>query len=227
MLGSTRLLFTFLVLFPLSAFAEISSSVIIHSSSNAIYNGLTENNNKPYAAVNAELQLNPNWVFGAQLQDSEPVGIRQRQRVLSSYIGYDYAVNDNWLSSMYVINRKFLASARKWDYDEFSVKISHKNGAALNLTYAPNYYSSSVKGIGSTLSYIHHFTDRYYARTQVGTFNMPSQLNYQFAHLAVGTSVGRFNMEVAYHWTEKQAIQTRMGPIVSPGFVLSVNYLAF
>jgi hypothetical protein len=214
-------------LFSLPAIAVGSPTLLVRTASDSIYNGASENGGQPILGVNSEIQLNRNWVAGVQFQDSEPDGIRQRNRNLTTYLGYDKKLSNNWLSSTYVTHRAFPGGEREWDYDEFSSRLSHKSGASLGVSYSPNYYSSSVKGIGTTIKYARQLVDNLYIKTEFGNFNIPSLFSYQFAEATVGTSYKRLNVELGYHWTSDTILHTPVGNIASPKFVLSVNYVAF
>lgn len=227
MLRITRVFLTFLSLLPWFAEADVSGSVIIHASSNAVYNGLTENGDQPTIAINTELQLNKNWIFGVQLQDSEPVGLRQRQRAFTTYLGVDYQLSENWLGSAYAVSRQFIDAAVDWNYDEFSLTLSHESGASFDVTYSPNYYACSVKAIGAVMSYHHQLSDNFYVKSRLGNLHIHSMVNYPFSEFALGASFGRLNAELGYHWTKQNDISLRIGPIESPQWVLSVSYLAF
>ena len=213
--------------FSLSATAAVSPSFLVRAASDSIYNGVSENAEQPIIAINAEFQINSNWVTGVQFQDSEPDTVRHRNRNVSTYIGYDKTLSDNWLSSTYYTHRTFPGGQREWDYDEFSSRLSHKSGASIGVSYSPNYYSSSVKAIGSTIKYSRRLAERFYVKTEAGNFNIPSLFNYQFAEVTIGANYKRFNVELGYHWTSDTILHTPVGNITSPKFVLGINYIAF
>jgi hypothetical protein len=207
--------------------ADVSSTLLIRTASDSIYNGTSENTGQPIVAINAEFQVTSTLVAGVQFQDSEPENVRQRNRNLSTYLGYDKKISRNWLSSTYFTHRTFPGGQREWDYDEFSSRLSHRSGASIGVSYSPNYYSSSVKAIGTTIKYSRPLIERVYVKTEIGNVSIPSLFSYQFAEATVGTSYKRFNVELGYHWTSDTILHTPVGNITSPQFVLSVNYVAF
>lgn len=216
----------FLSLWSLPVAASIEPSLFIRAASNSVYNGVSENANQPIIAINAEFQLNYHWTAGIQLEKSE-AGKSQRNQNLSSYIGYDKKISENWLSSTYFTHRAFLDSQREWNYDEFSSRLSHKNGFSVALSYAPNYYSSSAKAIGTTVNYSRPLIKNSYIKASVGNMSIPSLLSYQFIETTVGINYKRLNVELGYHWVNERILSTPVGNITSPQFVFSVNYFAF
>lgn len=216
-----------LFLFSSRVTASVVPTILVRVASDSIYNGVSENAEQPIIALNAEFQLNTNWVAGIQFQDSEPESVRQRNRNISAYLGYDKKISNDWLSSTYYTHRAFPGGAREWDYDEFSSRLSHKSGASLGVSYAPNYYSSSVKAISSSFRYTRPIIDNIYMRAELGNLTIPTLFNYQFGELTVGTRYKRFNIELGYHWTSDTFINTPVSNIRSPQFVFSLNYVAF
>ncbi|TDF41640.1 hypothetical protein EYS14_01955 [Alteromonadaceae bacterium M269] len=220
-------LFLTLLSVPMEASAYTLPSVVVRASSDSIYHGSSENAGEASIAINAELPISANWIAGLQFQDSNPSGVRQRHRNISGYLGFDKKIAKNWLSSTYFTHRAFPGSGRTWDYDEFTTRLTHQNGLSFGTFYAPNYYSSSVKALGANIQYTGRLVDRFYWRSQAGNINIPSLFSYQYADFTVGTSYKRINVELGYHWTSETLIQTSVGTIDSPDFVLSVNYVVF
>ncbi len=213
-------------LFSLPLSASIEPSVFIRAASNSIYNGVSENADQAIIAINAELQINYYLTTGIQLQNARK-DTSQRNRNFSSYIGYDKKISTNWLSSTYFTHRAFPGSEREWDYDEISSRLSHSKGLSLGLTYSPNYYSSSVKAIKSTIAYSRHLVKNSYFKTEVGNVNIPTLSSYQFIEATIGARYQRFNFELGYHWVNDTLLSTSVGNIASPKFILSVSYFAF
>lgn len=207
--------------------AAVAPTVLVRASSDAVYNGVSENGGQAIIAINAEFQLSKSWTTGVQFQDSEPAGIRQRNRSVLAYVGYDKKLSDNWLSSTYFTHREFPGGQREWEYDEFSSRLSHRSGASFGVVYAPNYYSSSVKSFGTNVRYGNKLISKTYWRAELGNINIPSLFNYQYAELTLGTRYKRLNIELGYHWTSNTILHTPVGNITSPHAVFSINYLAF
>ncbi|MEM0912011.1 MAG: hypothetical protein AAGJ37_13610 [Pseudomonadota bacterium] len=212
---------------PVFCFAGVEPSVVIRVASDSIYNGASESGSEPSIAINTELQLSPQWVFGLQLQDAEPNTVRQRQRNVTAYVGFEKQIADDWLSSTYLVHRGFPGGARKWHYEEILTNINHRNGVFAGVSYANDYYSSDVKAYGINVGYSDRFNDDFYWRAKIGNLNIPSLFSYQYAELSVGANAGRFNVEVGYHYVSESVDASPVGQIASPNAVLSVSYLAF
>lgn len=193
----------------------------------AIYQGVSETNGKPILAVNGEYALTSNIIVGAQLRKVIVNNSLPRDGNFSTYIGYDKAIGKNWLSSTYIIHRKFPQAQIDWDFTQVSTRLSNINGLSFDISYSPNYYSASVKGIGTKAQYTKDVSKHWYWRAQLGNFNIPSLLNYQHADLSIGLRFQQINIELSYHWTSDTELRTRVGSIQSPNALLSITYAAF
>jgi hypothetical protein len=222
--------FIFIALFLLFAMDSIASdfpTLSLRVATEAIYQGVSETNGKPVIAINSEYALTSSIIVGAQFQEVITTSNIPRSRNFSTYIGYDNVITKNWLISNYIIHRKFPKAGINWDYNQISSQISSRHGLSFGVSYAPNYYSASVKGIGATAQYIKDVSKNWYWRTQLGNFNIPSLLSYQYADFTIGWRAYHVNIELSYHWVSDTELQTRVGNIQSPNALLSLSYAAF
>lgn len=216
-----------LSLIPAFCFASVEPSIVIRGASDSLYNGTSENGSEPSLAINTELQLSPQWVFGLQLQDAEPNPIRQRQRNVTAYIGFEKQIADDWFSSTYLVHRGFPGGARKWHYEEVLTNLNHRNGFFAGASYAHDYYSSDTNAFGLNVGYLDRLNDTFYWRANIGNLNIPSLFSYQYAEFSIGASAGRLNIEMGYHYVSDNIDKSPIGKIASPNAVLSISYLAF
>jgi hypothetical protein len=200
--------------------------LLVRVAGDAIYHGVSETNDKPVVAINSEYSFTPNIVVGAQFQQVLVNSSTPRERNFSVYLGYDKTISENWLSSTYVIHRKFPKARVKWDYTEFLTRISHRGGWSLDVSYSPDYYSSNLNGTGASLQFTEEASKNWYWRAQLGNFNIPSLLSYQYAEFAIGGRSKSWTIELSYNWVSDTLRQTRVGNIQSPMAMLSVNYVA-
>lgn len=223
-----KLIFTALLLLSSVASNALEYPTLsLRLATDAIYQGVSETNGEPILAINSEYALTSNIVVGAQLRKVMVNNNLPRDGNFSTYIGYDKVIGKNWLSSTYIIHRKFPQARIEWDYTLISTRLSSNQGLSFNMSYSSNYYSASVKGIGTTAQYTQEVSKHWYWRAQLGNFNIPSLVNYQHADLSIGLRFRQVNVELSYHWTSEAELKTKVGNIQAPNVLLSLSYAIF
>jgi hypothetical protein len=215
------------LLFSANSMTSELPSLSLRVASEAIYQGVSETNGQSMIAINSEYALTSRFIVGVQFQEVIATSNIPRSRNFSTYIGYDKVIAENWLISTYMMHRDFPRAKINWDYNQISTRVSNSHGLSFDISYAPNYYSASVKGIGATAQYVKAVSKNWYWRAQLGNFNIPSLLSYQHAEVTAGLRVNNINIELSYHWVSDTELQTRVGNIQSPNALLSFSYAAF
>ena len=106
----------------------------------------------------------------------------------------------NWLASGALRYRKFFNSNKEWDYWEFSTKLRSRNGFAVSVDYAPDYYAHNTRAIVTQIEQFHEFNNRWYGVGSAGYAEFSEAPDYGFASVGVGLRMGRSTAEVNFDW---------------------------
>lgn len=187
-----------------------------------IYHGVSETAGNPNLGINIEYQASSIAVLGLTANEANVQGVRQRHRNITPYIGAEFAINDNWFGGVYIQARRFLDSAREWDFEEYSTTLSHQNGFSARLDYSPDYYSSGLTATTLALKFQRPVYQSLYATAAVGHVELGSEQDYQYGHVKLGFRYKRYSASLGYYHVSRSFLSSAIGPVRSPGVLVEL-----
>lgn len=187
-----------------------------------VYHGVSETAGSPNVGINIEYQASSIAILGLTANEANVQGVRQRHRNITPYIGAEFAIDDDWFGGVYIQARRFLDSAREWDFEEYSATLSHRNGISARLDYSPDYYSSNLRATTLAIKYQRPVFESFYMVAAVGHVELESDQDYQFGHVKLGTRYKRYSASIGYYHVSNDFFSSAIGPVSSPGVVLEL-----
>ena len=197
-------------------------SVFARLASDQVYHGISESSGNPSIGVNIEVQLSPLWVAGINASEGQVDNVRQRHRNISPYIGAEFAINEDWFGGAYLQVRRFLDSAREWDFEELNITASHVNGLSGRISYSPDYYATGASSFAIESQYQHTLSEPFYLAATAGYFDLQSEIDYFYANVKFGARYKQYSAAVSYQWVSESVFPSPVGRVESPGIVFEV-----
>lgn len=209
--------------------AERVPSVVLSLNTEPIYRGISESASNQAAAFNVDLPLSKKWLVGVGAGSILSNGNNQRERSITSHIGYNHELSNRVVLGGAVVHRAFPGAIKEWDYTELQASVQWNDNMTVTMAYADNYYDHDTAALSVGLDWFKAINANSYWVATLGTTQFDNAVISEYMHgkLGVGWRKGSMTAEINYGYTSRQDVVLFGEVIESPEFQFSVTYFAW
>ncbi len=207
----------------------LNPSVVLNLNSEPIYRGISESANKQSASLNIDLPLSTKWLVGIGASSVLSGSNKQRDRSITSHVGYNHEVGNKIVLGGALVHRAFPGSIKEWDYSEIQASLRWKDNVGLTLVYSDNYYDHDTAALIAELDLFQPITASSYWLASLGSTQFDNAVisEYVYANLGLGWRKGPITAEVKYGYTARENVVLFGDVIESPKLLFSLTYFAW
>ena len=195
--------------------------------SETAYRGLSESFGHAALGIDVEWAGARGLHAGLSYREADTRPVRQRERSISTYVGWQTSFTNDWIAGTTLVHRAFPGATKEWDSFEVQAAIGWRDRLSLEVAWSPDYYSHNTEMLALTLRALQPLSRSFYASAELGTVDADWRdiSRYSYGQVAIGLRRDRWLLEVSHARSTNEGENLFGERLDPPELLFEVSYL--
>lgn len=191
------------------------------------YRGISESFGHAALGIDLEWAGTGSLHAGLSYREADSRPVRQRERSISAYVGWQASVANDWIIGATLAHRAFPGATKEWDFSEVQAAIGWRDRLSLEAAWSPDYYSHGADMFALTLRGLQPLSRSFYASAEIGRVETDwMQLSgYSYGQIALGMRRDRWLLELSHTQSNNDGENLFGDELDPPELLFEVSYL--